>query len=256
MAALIELRNLTKQYHAGDTIVDALKGIDLTIGEGEFVSIMGQSGSGKSTLMHVIGCLHRPTSGTYLLSGEDVSTKNDNALAVIRNQRIGFVFQSFNVLPRLTAIENVELPLLYRGVAAGVRRRVAEQALSAVGLGHRFHHRPNQLSGGEVQRVAIARTIAADPPVILGDEPTGNLDTRSGREVMAILQDLHAQGRSIVLVTHDETIAHHSHRIIRLRDGEIISDEKVDRPIDARAAVRAAALAGSGASGDGEEAMA
>ncbi|MGE5561529.1 MAG: ABC transporter ATP-binding protein [Chloroflexota bacterium] len=250
MPALIELKALTKQYRTGETVVEALCGIDLSIAEGEFVSIMGQSGSGKSTLMHVIGCLHRPTSGTYLLAGEDVSAKGDNALAEIRNRRIGFVFQSFNVLPRLTALENVELPLVYRGVAAAERRRVAERALTAVGLGHRLHHQPNQLSGGEVQRVAIARTIAADPPIILGDEPTGNLDSRSGREVMAILQDLHRQGRTIVLVTHDEDIARHSRRIIRLRDGRIISDQPVASPIDARSQ----AYAGGAAAG--EEAMA
>lgn len=234
MPALIELQGVSKHYRAGETVVEALRGIDLTVREGEFVSIMGQSGSGKSTLMHIIGCLHRPTAGTYLLAGEDVSQKGDNALAEIRNRRIGFIFQSFNVLPRLTALENVELPLVYRGVPAAERRAAAERALAAVGLSHRMHHQPNQLSGGEVQRVAIARTIAADPPIILGDEPTGNLDSRSGREIMAILQDLHAQGRTIVLVTHDETIARHAGRIVRLRDGEIISDEPVTDLIFAR----------------------
>lgn len=234
MPALIELHGVSKHYRAGETVVEALRGVDLTVNEGEFVAIMGQSGSGKSTLMHIIGCLHRPTAGTYTLAGEDVSQKGDNALAEIRNRRIGFIFQSFNVLPRLTALENVELPLVYRGVPAAERRAAAERALASVGLSHRLHHRPNQLSGGEVQRVAIARTIAADPPIILGDEPTGNLDSRSGREIMAILQDLHAQGRTIVLVTHDETIARHARRIVRLRDGEIISDEPVAAPIFAR----------------------
>lgn len=234
MTALIELRAVTKQYRTGDTVVDALAGIDLDIHEGEFVSLMGPSGSGKSTLMHVIGCLHRPSGGTYLLSGRNTQGADDDSLATIRNRTIGFVFQSFNLLPRLTALENVELPLVYRGTPNAERRAAAEAALVAVGLGHRLHHYPNQLSGGETQRVAIARVIAADPPVILGDEPTGNLDSRSGREVMAVLQNLHDKGRTVVLVTHDETIARHSRRVIRLRDGLIINDEPVRDPIDAR----------------------
>lgn len=236
MPALIELQGVGKDYRAGETVVHALRSVDLHVAQGEFVAVMGQSGSGKSTLMHIIGCLHRPTNGTYLLDGNNAGTANDDELAVIRNRTIGFIFQSFNLLPRLTAVENVELPLLYRGMAAAERRVRAEAALTSVGLARRVRHYPNQLSGGEMQRVAIARTIAADPPVILGDEPTGNLDSRSGRDVMVILQTLHRQGRTVILVTHDEVIAQHARRIIRLRDGEIVSDEPVVRPLVAQSA--------------------
>lgn len=224
---LIRIEGLTKVYGQGSVQVAALRNVDLRVDEGEFIAIMGPSGSGKSTLMHVLGCLDRPTSGRYYLVGEEISRKTDNELAEVRNRRIGFIFQSYNLLPKLTALENVELPLLYRGVRARERRRRSLEALAAVGLADRTHHRPNQLSGGQMQRVAIARTLAADPAILLGDEPTGNLDSRSGAEVMAIFQELNRQGRTLVLVTHDDAVALHCKRIVRLRDGRIVSDEPV-----------------------------
>ncbi len=218
---MIELTSITKKYMMGATEVDVLKGVDLKIESGEFVSIMGPSGSGKSTLMNLIGCLDRPTGGSYVLSGTRVDEMDEEALAKVRNRNIGFVFQTFNLLPRESATENVELPLLYSGVREP--RALAVEALKEVGLGHRLDHRPNELSGGERQRVAIARAIVLNPPIILGDEPTGNLDSRTGAEIMAILKDLNAKGTTLVIVTHDPAIAAHSERVITIKDGVITS---------------------------------
>ncbi len=218
---IIQARSLVKTYHLGETRVLALDGIDLQVEEGEIVAITGSSGSGKSTLMHIIGCLDRPDSGTYILDGEDVSKLLPNRLAEIRNSKIGFIFQIFNLLPRLNALENVELPLLYAG--APEARGRAEEALRIVGLEVRMHHEPPQLSGGQRQRVAIARAIVTDPAIILADEPTGNIDTRTGEEIMAIFKTLNAQGRTFIIVTHDPDIANHCRRQIKIRDGKIIN---------------------------------
>lgn len=234
--SVISISDLWKVYQTGEIAVEALREANLEIEPGEMLAIMGPSGSGKSTLMNLIGCLDRPTRGSYLLMDEEVSTKNDNDLAEIRNRRIGFIFQSYNLLPKLTAFQNVELPLVYRGAPAKERRRLALEALEAVGLANRIHHRPKELSGGQMQRVAIARTLAQAPAILLGDEPTGNLDSRSGAEVMAIFQDLNRQGRTVILVTHDEHIAAHCQRVIRLRDGKIVADYRVENQLDARAA--------------------
>lgn len=231
---MIKVRNLTKIYRMGKVEVPALRQVDMEIPEGQFVAIMGPSGSGKSTLMNILGCLDRPTSGEYYLDGEDVSKKSDGELAEIRNKCIGFIFQSYNLLSRIDAVSNVELPLIYRGVSPRERRERAVKALEAVGLGHRINHKPNEMSGGEQQRVAIARAIVGGPKVILADEPTGNLDSRSGEEIMAIFQDLHAQGITIVLVTHDPDIARHADRIVSLKDGKIVSDEPVRDRLFAR----------------------
>ncbi len=225
--SLIEISDLTKIYGAGETVVHALRGINLAVEKGEFVAVMGPSGSGKSTLMNILGCLDRPTSGTYRLDGEDVSRLSRNALAGVRNRRIGFVFQSYNLLPRLTAVKNVMLPLLYNSGqrlsdAECYRRAVA--ALELVGLGDRLHHRPNELSGGQQQRVAIARALVNNPSTILADEPTGNLDTRSSHEIMALLQQLHKQGATIVMVTHEPDIGDYAERVLHLLDGRIASD--------------------------------
>lgn len=229
---VIETRALAKTYVMGDQTVHALRGISVAIEQGEFVAIMGPSGSGKSTFMNLIGCLDRPTSGEYLLNGQDVARMSDNDLADVRNRSIGFVFQNFNLLPRTSALKNVELPLMY----AGVRNRSAKarEALERVGLGGRVHHKPNELSGGQQQRVAIARAIVNDPVLIFGDEPTGNLDSRTSEEIMAVFQDLNRQGKTVILVTHEEDIAQHCKRIIRFRDGQIRVDERVEHQVDAR----------------------
>ena len=224
MSALIDIRNIYKIYNPGENEVRALDGINLSIGHGEFVAIIGQSGSGKSTLMNMLGCLDVPTAGQYLLNGADVSRLRDDELSDIRNKEIGFIFQGFNLIPNLTAVENVELPLIYRGIGKQERRELAVQALEMVGLSKRLNHKPAEMSGGQQQRVAIARAIAAKPPVILADEPTGNLDTHSSKEIMEILKELHKSGRTVILITHDNEIAAEAKRLIRIRDGKIAED--------------------------------
>jgi len=239
---VIRLRGITKTYRMGDIEVHALRGVDLDVRRGELLAIMGPSGSGKSTLMNIIGCLDQPTSGRYWLDGEDVSRMDDDRLAEVRNRRIGFVFQSFNLLARTSALDNVELPLIYGGVRN--RREKARAALEAVGLGERIHHRPNELSGGQQQRVAIARALVTNPAIILADEPTGNLDSRSGEEIMGIFQQLNEkQGITIVLVTHEPDIAAHTRRIVRLQDGGIVHDEIVAQPIRVGRALSASPIA-------------
>lgn len=232
-SALIRTEGLVKDYAAGSETVHALRDVTLDIAEGAFVAVMGSSGSGKSTLMHLLGLLDRPDAGSYWLAGRDVSGLSIDECAGIRNRTIGFVFQAFNLLARNTALENVELPLVYAGVEKAERRRRAEAALEAMGLEHRQSHWPHQLSGGEQQRVAIARAIVNDPALILADEPTGALDTRRGLEMLAVLQALHRAGRTIVLVTHELEVAHHAGRIVTLRDGRVVKDEAVETPLDA-----------------------
>ena len=224
MEKMIEVKNVYKIYNPGENEVRALDGISVTIDHGEFVAIVGHSGSGKSTFMNMLGCLDTPTSGDYYLDGVNVAGMTDDELSDIRNKQIGFIFQGFNLIPSLTAQENVELPLVYRGMPAEQRRQLAEEALSRVGMEHRMNHRPSELSGGQQQRVAIARAIAARPPIIMADEPTGNLDTRSGEEVMKILHELNEEGRTIVLITHDNDIARQATRAIRIIDGKVVSD--------------------------------
>src|SRR6478752_7538601 len=231
--ALIEIHRVTKEYASGDNLVRALRDIDVQIEQGEFVAIVGTSGSGKSTLMNILGCLDRPTHGTYNLAGLDAGTRSNDGRALIRNRLIGFIFQGFNLLPRTTALENCELPLQYRGIAAGERHRRATQALESVGLGTRLHHTPNQLSGGQQQRVAIARALVTDPPLLLADEPTGNLDTRTSLEVLALLQKLNRErGITIILVTHEHDIAACASRVVTFRDGRIVSDVR-EQTLDA-----------------------
>lgn len=224
MEALIEIRDMCKIYNPGENEVRALDNVSLTINRGEFVAIIGQSGSGKSTLMNMLGCLDVPTSGTYILDGKDVSTLTDDEQSDIRNKEIGFIFQGFNLIANLTAIENVELPLIYRGVGQKERRELALKALKIVGLENRGTHRPAEMSGGQQQRVAIARAIAQAPPIILADEPTGNLDSGSTKEIMDILRRLHEEGRTVILITHDNEIAASAKRNIRIRDGKIVED--------------------------------
>jgi len=222
--SLIEIRDMYKIYNPGENEVRAIDGVNLTIEHGEFVAIIGQSGSGKSTLMNMLGLLDVPTSGKYLLNGKDVEGLTDDELSEIRNKEIGFIFQGFNLITSLTAVENVELPLVYRGMKKDERNELAISALNRVGLSHRLDHLPKQMSGGQQQRVAIARAVAARPPIILADEPTGNLDSHSGVEVMKILHELHEEGRTIILITHDNEIANEAQRVIRIQDGQIVSD--------------------------------
>ncbi|HAE92538.1 ABC transporter ATP-binding protein [Tissierella praeacuta] len=228
---MIKIENLKKIYTNGSISVEALKNINLKVEEGEFVSIMGPSGSGKSTLMNILGCLDKPTEGIYELDGESVQKMNDNQLAMIRNRKIGFIFQSFNLIPRVNALKNVELPMIYAGIPPRERKERAIKALERVGLKERMGHNPNELSGGQRQRVAIARSLVNDPSVIFADEPTGNLDTKSGNEVMAIFQELNAEGVTIIMVTHEPDIAQHTKRMIVCRDGEIIEDRPVEGQI-------------------------
>ena len=225
---VLDVRDVTKVYGEGETAVHALQGISLTVARGDYVAVMGASGSGKSTLMNILGCLDVPTEGTYLLDGVDVSRLSDRQLALVRNRRIGFVFQSFNLIPRTTALANVELPLAYAGLRASQRRARAKAALSMVGLSDRAGHEPNQLSGGQQQRVAVARALVTAPALVLADEPTGNLDTQSSADVLAVLDRLNRSGRTIMLITHEDEVARHARRLIRLVDGRVVSDVRQD----------------------------
>jgi len=238
VSSVVELRDVTKVYRLGSVEVRALRGVRLQIEPGEFVAIMGPSGSGKSTLLNIVGCLDRPTDGAYLLEGQDTRYLSDDALSEVRNRKVGFVFQTFNLLPRLTALQNVELPLLYAGVPRAERRRRAAELLARVGLADRLYHRPRELSGGQQQRVAVARALANHPAIVLADEPTGNLDSRSGEEVLALFQELNQAGVTIALVTHDREVAEHARRIVTLRDGRVVRDEPVGSPRDAREVLR------------------
>ena len=226
MSLVIKIRNITRDFPLGNEIVKVLKGIDLDIERGEYVALMGPSGSGKSTLMNLLGCLDTPTSGSYELNGNDVSNMTDDELAEIRNKEIGFVFQTFNLLPRTTALENVALPMIYAGASKSERTERAKQVLTDVGLADRMDHRPNQLSGGQRQRVAVGRALVNKPSIILADEPTGNLDSKTSEEIMNLFNDIHKAGNTVIVVTHEEDIAERAHRIIRLRDGVVESDTK------------------------------
>jgi putative ABC transport system ATP-binding protein len=229
--SLISIRDLKKEYVMGDTIVRALNGVSLDIQKNEYVAIMGPSGSGKSTMMNILGCLDTPSAGEYYLNKHRVSELSDDQLAEVRNKEIGFVFQTFNLLPRSNILSNVELPLIYAGLKSSVRKEMALDSLNKVGLGDRVHHKPNELSGGQRQRVAIARALVNNPSIILADEPTGNLDTKTGNEIMRIFEDLYKQGNTIIVVTHEEDIAEHARRIVRLRDGKLESDTLVENPV-------------------------
>ncbi|MCR4617284.1 MAG: ABC transporter ATP-binding protein [Lachnospiraceae bacterium] len=238
MSELIKIEDMSKIYNPGENEVKALNHISLTIGEKEFVAIIGQSGSGKSTLMNMLGCLDVPTEGTYHLHGKDVAEMLDDELSEIRNKEIGFIFQGFNLIPSLTALENVELPLIYRRVPKGKRIELSKEALKKVGLENRMTHKPSEMSGGQQQRVAIARAIAQAPPIILADEPTGNLDSHSSAEIMEILKNLHEEGRTVIIITHDPTIAAKAERIIHIMDGEIYKDEKNEKGDKGEDAIR------------------
>ena len=225
MSALIDIKDVTKTYQMGaETTVRALDGVSVSIEQGDYVAIMGPSGSGKSTLMNLIGCLDTPSSGSYQLNGREIAAMGDDDLAQIRNREIGFIFQTFNLLPRADAVQNVELPLVYSGLPRRERKERAVKALESVGLGERMHHRPNEMSGGQRQRVAIARALVNGPSILLADEPTGNLDSKTGEEILALMDDLHAKGNTIILVTHEDELSQHAARVIRLRDGKIVSD--------------------------------
>lgn len=226
MSRIIETRNLARSYKMGDNIVNALQDVSISIDRGEYVAFMGPSGSGKSTLMNIVGCLDSPNSGTYKLNNQEVSDMTENELAEVRNKEIGFVFQTFNLLPRASALDNVALPLVYAGYSKSERDEMAMAALESVSLESRWHHRPNELSGGQRQRVAIARALVNNPSIILADEPTGNLDTKTSYDIMELFQNLHDKGNTIIMVTHEDDIAHYAHRIIRLRDGLIEWDKK------------------------------
>ena len=226
MQTIIEVKNLARHFRVGSELIKAIKQIDLSIKQNEFIALMGQSGSGKSTLMNILGCLDTPTDGTYTLNNYQVSKLRDNDLAEIRNKEIGFVFQTFNLLPRSTALENVMLPLVYAGISKEDREKRALTALDKVGLSDRINHRPNELSGGQRQRVAVARALVNNPSIILADEPTGNLDSATSIEIMALFQDIHKNGNTVIVVTHEEDIAQYAHRIVRLKDGEIESDAR------------------------------
>jgi len=227
---VIEIQDLTRHYKMGQTLVKALDGVTFDVAENEYIAIMGPSGSGKSTLMNMIGCLDTPTSGEYILNGNRVSELDDSELAQVRNREIGFVFQTFNLLPRTDCLSNVELPLIYSGIKSSKRKEKATETLTKVGLGDRLDHKPNELSGGQRQRVAIARALVNDPSILLADEPTGNLDTKTGEEIMVLFEELYRAGNTIILVTHENEIAEHARRIIRLRDGKIEVDQKVEKP--------------------------
>lgn len=227
MENLIEIQDVFKIYPSAEDEVKALRGINITVGKGEFVAVVGSSGSGKSTMMNILGCLDVPTTGSYFLDGQDVSHFSDDELSTIRNEKIGFIFQGFHLIPGLSALENVELPLLYRGVPRHERKAAAIDALTRMGLASRLHHRPNQMSGGQQQRVAIARAIVGKPPIILADEPTGNLDQKTGAEVMSLLKELHQEGKTIVLITHDQKVAACAQRIIEISDGQAVQEPEL-----------------------------